>query len=148
MNLNLPKYNLRVRLADRKKSVFDPCRKKWVPLTPEERVRQLFIRYLNEEKQYPLSLIAVEMSLRINRNAFRSDIVVFGSQAAPLLAVECKAPQVKITQQAFDQIARYNMQLQVKYLVVTNGMEHYCCRFLPDTNSYEFLPAIPDFQSL
>jgi hypothetical protein len=148
MNLNLPNYNLRIRLTDGKKSVFDPCRKKWVPLTPEEQVRQLFIRYLSEEKQYPLSLIAVEMSLRINRNAFRSDIVVFGSQATPLLAVECKAPQVKITQQAFDQIARYNLQLNVKYLVVTNGIQHYCCRFLPHTKSYEFLPAIPDFQSL
>ncbi|GET32189.1 hypothetical protein PbJCM13498_10520 [Prolixibacter bellariivorans] len=148
MNLNLPKYNLRVRLTDGKKSVFDPCRKKWVPLTPEERVRQLFIRYLNEEKQYPLSLIAVEMSLRINRNAFRSDLVIFSSQGTPLLAVECKAPKVKITQETFDQIARYNMQLKVKYLVVTNGIQHYCCRFSTEANSYEFLPIIPDYQSL
>ena len=148
MNLNLPKYDLRIRLTNGKKSVLDPCRKKWVPLTPEEQVRQLFIRYLNEEKHFPLSLIAVEMSLRINRNAFRSDIVVFGSQATPLLAVECKAPRVKITQQAFDQIARYNMQLNVRYLVVTNGIQHFCCRFQPDSNSYTFLPAIPDFQSL
>jgi len=88
------------------------------------------------------------MPLRINRNAFRSDIVVFGSQATPLLAVECKAPQVKITQDTFDQIARYNMQLQVRYLVVTNGMQHYCCRFSTEANSYEFLPHIPDYQSL
>jgi len=148
MNLNLPKYNLRVRLADGKKSVFDPCRKKWVPLTPEERVRQSFIRYLNEEKQYPLSLIAVEMPLRINRKSFRSDIVLFGPQATPLLAVECKAPHIKITQETFDQIARYNMQLRVKYLVVTNGMEHYCCRFSSENHSYDFVPDIPGFNSL
>lgn len=148
MNLNLPKYNLRIRMTDGKKSVFDPCRKKWVPLTPEERVRQLFIRYLNEEKKYPLSLIAVEMSLRINQKDFRSDIVLFGTQAKPLLAVECKAPQVKITQETFDQIARYNMQLKVRYLIVTNGMKHYCCRFSPEASSYEFIADIPDYSSL
>lgn len=148
MDLNLPKYHLRIRSTDGRKSVFDPCRKKWVPLTPEERVRQVFIRYLNEEKRYPLSLIAVEMSLRINRNAFRSDIVLFGAQATPLLAVECKAPQVKITQDTFDQIARYNMQLKVQYLVVTNGMQHYCCRFSFEDNSYEFVRDIPDYYSL
>ena len=114
-------------------------------LTPEEWVRQNFARYLTEIKHFPASLVAIERSLRINQHDFRSDIVLFAKTGIPLVVVECKAPEVKISQDVFDQIARYNMELRVNYLIVTNGMNHYCCRFDPDQLTYTFLPEIPDY---
>jgi len=148
MDLNLPLYSFRFREQNGKKMIFDSFRRKWVMLTPEEWVRQNFARYLVEIKHYPANLVAVERSLRINQHDFRSDIVLFSRSGSPMVVVECKAPEVKISQQVFDQIARYNLEIRVNYLIVTNGLSHYCCRFDQTLQSYTFLPEIPDYTGL
>jgi len=148
MLLNLPQYSFRIRETSGKKSIFDGFRRRWVALTSEEWVRQNFARYLTDDKHFPASLVAVERSLRINQHDFRTDIVLFSKLGNPLVVVECKAPEVKISQQVFDQIARYNLDLRVSYLIVTNGLVHYCCRFDQSELSYTFLPEIPDYQEI
>lgn len=148
MILNLPQYSFRIKDKLDKKLIFDGFRRRWVALTPEEWVRQNFARYLTEEKHYPASLVAVERSLRMNQRDFRTDIVLFSKSGNPLIVVECKAPEVKISQQVFDQIARYNLDLRVSYLIVTNGLTHYCCQFNQEQLSYTFLPEIPDYLEL
>lgn len=148
MLLNLPKYSFRTREKAGKKLIFDTFRRKWVALNPEEWVRQNFVRYLTEEKHFPASLVAIERSLRINQHDFRTDVVLFSKSGNPLVVVECKAPEVRISQQVFDQIARYNLDLRVSYLIVTNGMMHYCCKFDQQQLSYTFLPEIPDYKEL
>ena len=148
MLLNLPQYTFRIKEKLDKKLIFDDFRRRWVALSPEEWVRQNFVRYLTEEKHFPASLVAIERSLRMNQRDFRTDIVLFSKSGNPLVVVECKAPQVKITQMVFDQIARYNLDLRVNYLIVTNGLMHYCCRFDQSQLSYAFLPEIPDFKDI
>jgi len=148
MILNLPQYSFRIQEKAGKKLIFDGFRRRWVALTPEEWVRQNFARYLTEEKHYPASLVAIERSLRMNQRDFRTDIVLFSKSGNPLVVVECKAPEVKISQQVFDQIARYNLDLRVSYLIVTNGLTHYCCRFDQSELSYTFLPEIPDYKEI
>ena len=148
MLLNLPQYSFRTNEKFGKKLIFDGFRRRWVALTPEEWVRQNFARYLTEEKHFPASLVAVERSLRMNQRDFRTDIVLFSKSGNPLVVVECKAPEVKILQQVFDQIARYNLNLRVSYLIVTNGLKHYCCRFDQSELTHTFLPEIPDYKEL
>ena len=148
MDLNLPSYSFRIREQTGKKQIFDGFRRKWIILTPEEWVRQNFARYLTEVKHFPSSLVALERSLRINQHDFRTDVVLFSKSGNPLVVVECKAPEVKITQQVFDQIARYNLELRVSYLIVTNGLAHYCCRFDQDQQTYTFLQEIPDYTEI
>ncbi|MCX6237798.1 MAG: type I restriction enzyme HsdR N-terminal domain-containing protein [Bacteroidia bacterium] len=148
MLLNLPQYSFRIREKPGKKVIFDSFRRQWVALTPEEWVRQNFVRYLTEEKHFPASLVAIERSLRMNQRDFRTDIVLFSKSGNPLVVVECKAPEVKISQLVFDQIARYNLDLRVSYLIVTNGLSHYCCRFDQQQLSYTFLPEIPDYNEI
>jgi type I site-specific restriction endonuclease len=146
--LNLPTYLFRIKEKGGKKIVFDTFRRKWVSLTSEEWVRQNFIRYLTEEKHYPLALISVECSIRMNQQNFRADVVIFSKTGEPFIIIECKAPEVKVSQEAFDQIVRYNMQLKVKYLMVTNGMNHYCCIIDRDKFIYAFLSEIPDYKDV
>jgi type I site-specific restriction endonuclease len=146
MILNLPQYSFRTSEQSGKKLIFDDFRRRWVVLTPEEWVRQNFARYLTEVKRYPPSLVAIERSLKINQRDFRTDIVLFSRKGNPLVVVECKSPEVKISQQVFDQIARYNLDLRVSYLIVTNGMAHYCCKFDQQQLTYAFLPEIPDYE--
>ena len=143
--LNLPAINCKTREKQGQTEIFDIVRKKYVLLTPEEWVRQNFIHYLIEVKGFPKSLMAVEHSLKLNKMRKRADIAVFGTKGKALLIVECKASPIKINQSVFDQIARYNMALRVKYIVVTNGLEHYACQIDFETNSYVFLEEIPDF---
>lgn len=146
--LNLPSYKFRIRASGDKTEIFDDIRKKFVALTPEEWVRQNFIAYLQNEKNYPISLIAVEMSLKLNKMHKRSDIVVYNTSGEAILLVECKAPSVKIKQDVFDQIARYNMTLKVKYLIVTNGLEHYCCMIDHENMNYQFFNDIPNYNDI
>jgi len=148
MILNLPQYSFRIQEKAGKKLIFDGFRRRWVALTPEEWVRQNFARYLTEERHFPASLVAIERSIRMNQRDFRTDIVLFSKSGNPLIVVECKAPEVKISQQVFDQIARYNLDLRVNYLIVTNGLTHYCCRFDQSELSYTFLPEIPDYKEI
>jgi hypothetical protein len=119
-----------------------------VALTPEEWVRQNFLCYLTEEKHYPFTLVSVERFLRMNHLNFRSDAVIYSKTGEPLVIVEFKAPEVKIAQNVFDQIVRYNIELQVKYLIVTNGMNHYCCVIDREMLTYKFLTEIPDYKDL
>ncbi|MRT91894.1 type I restriction enzyme HsdR N-terminal domain-containing protein [Ancylomarina sp. 16SWW S1-10-2] len=146
--LNLPSYNFNIKLEEQRKLIFDSIRKKYVVLTPEEWVRQNFISYLVENKNYPKGLIAVEKKVDVNRMPQRSDIVLYNNKAIPVMIVECKASCVKISQDTFNQIARYNMKLQVPYLVVTNGLKHYCCEINYETNSFHFIPEIPDYKKI
>jgi len=120
-------------------------RKKNVVLTPEEWVRQNFVQYLINHKKYPTSLIAIEKQLKINNLVKRTDILIFNKNGNPNIIVECKAPTVKISQDAFDQIARYNLKLQAKFLIVTNGLEHFYCKMNHQQMQYDFLKEIPNY---
>ncbi len=146
--LNLPSYEFRTTQNEGRTMIFDSYRRRWVKLNPEEWVRQHFVRYLVEEKQYPAALMAIEHSLQINRQVFRADAVVFSTSGKPLLIVECKAPEVKISQKVFDQIVRYNFQFQVDFLIVTNGKSHFCCKIDKTNLTYEFLTEIPEYDVL
>ncbi|RLD61179.1 MAG: restriction endonuclease subunit R [Bacteroidetes bacterium] len=146
--LELPEYQFKIKTSAGKKEIFDRIRKKYVVLTPEEWVRQNFIAYLVEEKNYPASLISVETGLKLFKVKKRSDILIYQNTGKPIMIVECKAAKVKIDQNVFDQIARYNMALKVNYLVVTNGLSHYCCLLDYENNSYQFIENIPEYSSL
>ena len=141
--LNLPEYKFKLREQNGQNQIFDIFRKKYVALTPEEWVRQNFLIYLVKEKNYPQSLISVEAGLKLYKRSKRTDIVVYDKQGNPVLIVECKAPEIKINQDVFDQIVRYNIASKVKYLIVTNGLEHFCCTLDYEDNSYHFLKEIP-----
>jgi|SRR6056297_759582 len=143
--LNLPTYSFNIKFKEQRKYIFDFIRKKYVLLTPEEWVRQNFLKYLVEEKKYPASLIAVEKEFKLNTLSKRSDAVVYNQSGQPFLIIECKATNVKIDQKVFEQIARYNMKLNVEYLVVTNGLVHYCCKIDVENQNYYFLKDIPEF---
>tara|TARA_B110000305_G_C19397728_1_gene618371 strand:- start:1060 stop:1479 length:420 start_codon:yes stop_codon:yes gene_type:complete len=129
------------------RQIFDPVREKMVKLDPEEWVRQNLIQFLNKDKNYPISLMAVEKGLTVNKLSKRFDILCYNNDSKPLLLVECKAPSVKISQAAFDQISIYNLQFKVPFLLVSNGLEHYCCQLDYEKNSYSFLSEIPDYQN-
>jgi diaminopimelate epimerase len=127
--------------------IFDALRKKFIVLTPEEWVRQNFIRYLTEEKEYPSSLIAVETGLKYNRLSKRSDLTVFDRNGDVWMIIECKKPEVKISQGTFNQAAVYNMshKTKTKFLAVTNGMKHYCCKMDTVNNRFDFMKELPSF---
>lgn len=143
--LNLPTYKFKIKSNENKYAIFDIIRKKYVLLSPEEWVRQHLIHYLIEEKNYPISLISVERKLIINTLTMRTDILIFNKNGLPHIIVECKAPSVKITQKAFDQIARYNLKLKANYLIVSNGLEHFYCSMDVKNEQYIFLDNIPNF---
>lgn len=144
-NLNLPKYSFRIKNKENKLYIFDKIRKKDLVLTEEEWVRQNFVSYLHEDKKYPLSLIALEKQCRVNNLVKRTDILVFDKTGAPHIIVECKAPQVQINQDTFDQIARYNMKLNATFLILTNGLQHYYCQMDHAAQRYTFLKEIPNY---
>lgn len=145
--LNLPPVDLRLRNDETETKVFDPLRGKWVVLTPEEWVRQHFTAWLQDKHRYPASLMANEIGIDVNGTRKRCDTVVFTRDGKPFIIVEYKAPDIRITQNVFDQIVRYNMTLRACYLVVSNGMEHFCCKIDYAGNSYHFIPNIPDYVS-
>ena len=147
--LNLPDYKFNFRKTKEDKiEIFDKIRRKYVALTPEEWVRQNFIQFLILEKNTPKALISVEKEIILNQTKKRPDIVVFTNIGIPKIIVECKAPVIKITQNVFDQIARYNISLQVDYLIVTNGLSHFCCKINYLKRNFEFLENIPDFSEV
>ncbi|QXP74322.1 type I restriction enzyme HsdR N-terminal domain-containing protein [Tenacibaculum sp. AHE15PA] len=144
--LNLPNYTFKLKSNENKTLIFDKWRKKYLVLTPEEWVRQHFVQFLIDEKKYPVSLIAIEKQLTINNLKKRTDIVIFSSDGTPNIIVECKAPKIKMAQDTFDQIARYNLKLNANYLVVTNGLQHYFCKLDKENETYIFLEDIPDYK--
>jgi hypothetical protein len=146
--LNLPTYSFKLKSVDGRNLIFDEIRRRYVVLTPEEWVRQNFIRYLIIEKSYPPSLLALEKQFAYNKMVKRSDILVFNRKGIPVLMIECKAPGVNVNQEVFDQIALYNLKFNVPYLVVTNGIHHYCCKYELSQGRYRFLEEIPDYAVL
>jgi hypothetical protein len=143
--LNFPTFTFRFKNSENKVAIFDEIRKKFIILTPEEWVRQHVTQYLLQEKKYPKSYINVEKLIKINDLTKRYDLVVFQPNGDLFLLVECKAPEVKISQQTFDQIARYNLTLKAKYLMVTNGLNHYFCEMDFVNEKYIFLEKLPDY---
>ncbi|RIV41896.1 type I restriction enzyme HsdR N-terminal domain-containing protein [Flagellimonas pelagia] len=143
--LNFPKYSFRIKNSQNRQYIFDGIRKKFVVLQPEEWVRQHLLHFLIFTKNFPKSLVNVEKQLKVNSLKKRYDVVVFNPDGSIFLLVECKAPEIKIDQSTFDQIARYNYQLKANYLLVTNGLEHYCCEMDHEHEKYRFLEDIPDF---
>lgn len=143
VKLNFPDYSFRFKNKENKGFIFDPIRKKFVVLTPEEWVRQHVLQFLLEEHQVSPSLISVEKQLKLHQTTKRYDIVVYNSDASVYLIVECKAPSVGITQDTFDQIARYNLVTHSQYLMVTNGLHHFYCALDYEKERYFFLPELP-----
>ncbi len=141
--LNFPEYNFKLKKQDGKKLIFDPIRKKYYVLTPEEWVRQHTLQYLILEKKHSVSLIAVEKELQINHTKRRFDIVVFNREMTPEILVECKAPTIRISQKTFDQANQYNWLLKAPYLFLTNGLKHYICQIDFEANQFKFLKELP-----
>ena len=146
--LNLPKYGIKIANENGHLTIFDVLRRKYVALTPEEWVRQHFVHYLIDHKGYPQALMANEIQLAIGNKKLRCDSVLYDRSLKPRMIIEYKAPTVNITQKVFDQITVYNMLLHVDYLVVSNGIKHYCCQMDYDNQKYLFLEDIPDYQEI
>ncbi len=147
-SLNLPKYEVKIERKEEKTQIWDFLRRRYVALTPEEWVRQHFLHFLTTYKEYPSSLLANEVTLQLNGMRRRCDTVLYDRTPAPQMIIEYKAPHIPINQKVFDQISRYNLVLRVDYLIVSNGMEHYCCKMDYSRQSYQFLNEIPDYKLL
>jgi hypothetical protein len=143
--LNFPVYNFRFKNSENKVAIFDEIRKKFIILTPEEWVRQHVVQFLLQEKKYPKSHTNVEKLLTVNDLKKRYDVVVYNPDGSIAVLVECKAPEIKISQDTFDQIARYNLTLKANYLMVTNGLNHYFCKMDFENEKYVFLKELPEF---
>jgi hypothetical protein len=144
--LSFPSYVFRFKSSENKRLIFDPIRKKYVQLQPEEWVRQHCLQFILQDKGYPASLTNVEKKIKVGQTTKRYDIIVYKSNGQVALVVECKAPSVSISQNAFDQIARYNLTLKADFLMVTNGLDHYFCQMDHEQERYIFLNDIPNFR--
>lgn len=148
-SLNFPReYEFDIRAGGDRGTIFDPLRRKHVRLTPEEWVRQNLIQHLVQDLGYPAGRTAVESAFAYGGMQHRADVIVYNGRGEPVLMAECKAPDVKIGQQAFDQIARYNTSVGTDYLVVTNGITHYCYALDREERSYRFLDSLPRYEEL
>ncbi len=148
IKLTLPDPNLKIKLVNNITQVFDPVRKKFIVLTPEERVRQHLIYFLNKKRNYPLGLMKLEQKLYYNEMLCRADVLIYNNKAEPIMLIECKAPYVKLTQDIFDQIAKYNYSLRAPYLLVSNGVKHFVCHIDYGTDSIRFLKDVPYFSKI
>ncbi|NDV82596.1 type I restriction enzyme HsdR N-terminal domain-containing protein [Bacteroides sp. 51] len=148
LSLNLPAFETKITTREGKNVIFDVIRKRYVALTPEEWVRQHFVNFLVTYKGFPQALMANEVNLNLNGTKKRCDTVLYRRDLSARMIIEYKAPHIEITQQVFDQITRYNMVLKVDYLIVSNGLQHYCCLIDYTNQSYTFLKDIPDYLSL
>mgnify|MGYP004702821079 CR=1 FL=1 len=146
--LNLPEYHFRTIQKQKVELIFDEFRRRWVVLTPEEWVRQNFLKYLQEVKGCPKPLMAIEKVVEINGLQQRFDLLVYDRKGKPLMVAEFKAPEVAINQAVFDQVIRYNNSLMAPYILVSNGMEHFVCRIDFKGGSTEYLKEIPIFNQL
>ncbi len=145
IRLNFPSYTFKTKNIENKPYIWDVVRKKYIIITPEEWVRQHVINYLIEEKRYPPQWMSVERQFTINGQHKRADIVVHNKALLPHIIVECKAPNIKITQETFDQIARYNLSLDASYLMITNGLQHFYCQMDFEKETYVFLQDLPEY---
>ncbi len=146
--LNLPSFDVKLKGTREKTEIFDFLRKRYVALTPEEWVRQHFTHWLVELKGYPKGLLGNEIALKCGQKTLRCDSILYNKVAEPQMIIEYKAPTVPVTQRVFNQISVYNLLLHVDYLVVSNGLQHYCCRMDYERQTYDFLQEIPDYVSL
>ena len=146
--LNLPPYEVNVTERNGKRMIFDVLRRKYVALTPEEWVRQHFVHFLMEHKGYPKGLLVNETELRVGDKRLRCDTVLYTKEMQPRMIIEYKAPHIQIQQKTFDQIAVYNLLLHADFLIVSNGLQHYCCQMDYVSRSYRFLQEIPDYTAL
>ena len=147
--LNFPReYEFDIRADGERSVIFDRVRRQYVQLSPEEWVRQNLLRYLAEDLGFPEGLTAVEQGFVDRGIQARADVVVHDRQGNALVMAECKAPDVKLRQNAVDQVARYNAAVGARYLVVTNGLDHYCWTVDPERHSYRFLEQLPRYEDL
>jgi hypothetical protein len=142
--LSFPQAELKLTRKEGQVFVWCIIRKKSLVLTPEEWVRQHLIHFLIQEKQIPIGLIAAEMAIEINQLSRRCDVVVFGTDGKPRLIVECKAPEINLTEKTFNQIAQYNAALNVDLLMVTNGLQHIVCQIDRENSQLNYLEELPD----
>lgn len=146
--LNLPSFEIKLSGTPEKPKIFDILRRKYVALTPEEWVRQHFVHFLIHHKGYPQTLLANEVELRVGDKRLRCDSILYNKVLQPRMIIEYKAPTVTLSQHVFDQISVYNLLLHVDYLVVSNGLQHYCCKMDYDNQKYLFLEDIPIYQNI
>ena len=146
--LNLPEYKIKLSGTREHPTIWDVLRKRYVALTPEEWVRQHFVHYLIEHKKYPIALMANEVELNIGSKKLRVDSALYDKNLKPKIIIEYKAPHVAITQKVFNQISAYNMILHVDYLIVSNGINHYCCKMDYESKKYLFLEDIPNYENI
>ena len=146
--LNLPLYHFRIKIQNNKHHIFDNQRKKFVVLTPEEWVRQNFIRFLIDEKGYPVSRIAIEKQIVVNGLRKRCDAIVYSAEMQAVMIIEFKAPTVELTQATFDQAAVYNSKLKVDYLIISNGLSHTACKVDTQNARYSFFDGIPFYHEI
>lgn len=145
-NLNLPMHAQRLKQEDGKHFVFCQVRKKFLVLTPEEWVRQHLISFLNNDLGYPLSLMKIEREVKGGHRTKRADLIICTPQGKPQLLVECKAPTETLGKETFFQLGRYNRHIEAALLLISNGMQHYCCH-VTETNEFKFLDEIPPYKS-
>jgi hypothetical protein len=146
--LNLPTYSFKIKSENDLEYVYDHFRRKYVRLTPEEWVRQNFAHYLVAQKSYPASRMMLEKSLKMNKMSKRCDILISNDMGKPVLMIECKSPDIKIGQSTFEQVSVYNITFHVPYLIITNGMQHFCCEVDFQKRSVNFLKEIPDYNEI
>ncbi len=146
--LNLPPYETKISNSEGKTQIFDSLRRCYVALTPEEWVRQHFVNFLITMRGYSQALMSNEVSINLNGTKKRCDTVVYDKELRPRVIIEYKAPTVKITKEVFAQISRYNLVLKVDYLIVSNGLQHFCCKMDYQKNSYVFLQDIPSYTTV
>lgn len=129
-------------------TVWDPLRKKEVALTPEEKVRQWFIGYLHTDMKVPMHMMMSEAAISLGAKRFRADIVIYGRNAAPVAVIECKRPEVTLDKEVLMQAIRYNMVLNVKYIIVTNGRSTHICERKADGSGYVFTGRAPQYDEM
>lgn len=146
--LNLPEYEIKISEKEGKPVIFDFLRRRYVALTPEEWVRQHFVHYLVEHKGYPKGLLSNEVELRLGNKRLRCDSILYNKVAQPQMIIEYKAPTIQLQQKTFDQISAYNLLLKVDYLIISNGLQHYCCKMDYEHQKYLFLQEIPEYKNI
>ena len=148
IKLNIPSFQMKLSGTQERPKILDILRRKFVALTPEEWVRQHFIHFLIEHKGYPSALMANEVALSCGNKQLRADTVLYDRDLNARMIIEYKAPTIKITKRVFEQVTAYNFLLHVDYLIVSNGLTHYCCKMNYENNSYMVLTSIPDYKDI
>ena len=148
IKLNIPPFQMKLSGTQERPKILDILRRKFVALTPEEWVRQHFIHFLIEHTGYPSALMANEVALSCGNKQLRADTVLYDRDLNARMIIEYKAPTIKITKRVFEQVTAYNFLLHVDYLIVSNGLTHYCCKMNYENNSYMLLTSIPDYKDI